>query len=135
MCISSPNPTSVWQFGTFSARGPQQPAARRLSCVGTRQIRSSGPGYSLLDVKMGRTVIRPNVDCRFQVVWSDSSANAHQIIKCFRTRHRYVLPTFVRGNDDGNGVGQFSNWDILRFPSGALAPPAQTLRIDDAPGQ
>ena len=38
--------------------------------------------FSTLDVNVGRTTIRPNVDCRFEVVWSDW-ASAHQVVKCF----------------------------------------------------
>jgi hypothetical protein len=65
--------------------------------------------YSGLDVQLGRTKVRPNVDCRLEIVWSNSAPSAHQIIKCFCVNPGQEISSFVEGDDQGNGIGQFAN--------------------------
>jgi hypothetical protein len=65
--------------------------------------------YSDLDVQLGRTKVRPNVDCRFEIVWSNNAPSAHQIINCFCVNPGNSLVSFVEGKDDGSGTGQFAN--------------------------
>jgi hypothetical protein len=68
-------------------------------------------GNNSLDVEVAGDRVRPNVDCRFEVVWANSPASAHQIINCFKLQPGKSIISFTRGTDDGSGVGQFNNTD------------------------
>lgn len=83
---------------------------------------------STLDVKLGSTTIRPNVDCRFEVVWAESTASAHQVINCFYPSPSKEISKHVNPSSDGVGVGQFSV-DLVENSPNSLPDANKCLKV------
>jgi hypothetical protein len=79
------------------------------------------------DVQLGSTTIRPNVDCKLEIVWAESMASAHQIINCFCPNPGFDFSSHVQGDNEGNGVGQFAN-DLVQNRKNYLADAATCRR-------
>jgi hypothetical protein len=41
------------------------------------------PDYRALEYPDGNRTVRPNIDCRFAIVWADGPGDAHAVIDCF----------------------------------------------------
>src|SRR5262249_23519796 len=61
------------------------------------------------DAQLGSDTIRPNVDCKLEIVWAESKASAHQIVNCFCPNPGFDFDSLVEAENTGNGVGQFAH--------------------------
>jgi hypothetical protein len=68
--------------------------------------------YSGLDVPRDGVVIHPNVECCLKVAWVGSPQYAHAVINCFNPVDAIWGTSWVRGDDMGNGTGQFARQDV-----------------------
>lgn len=88
---------------------------------------------STLDVRFGDKIVRPNIDCKLEIVFTDSAGDSHQIINCFSPLNQEDMSCFVKPSSEGNGTGQFRNNLVeitprnVNSPSTCLVPSGDPL--------
>lgn len=70
------------------------------------------PDYRALDTPMNNPRIRPNIDCRFEIVWASGPCDAHAVIDCVCPKEKFKLRSHVQGSYTGNGKGLWSCYDL-----------------------
>lgn len=59
---------------------------------------------------------RPNIDCRFKIVWARGTQDAHAVIDCFCPKRKLGFSSNVRHNTEGALGGQWTCYDLVSTP-------------------
>lgn len=94
------------------------------------------PDYRGLDYPVGNPKMRPNIECKFKIVWADGRDDAHAIIDCFcPIRPRRYRP-YVSHPAEGALGGHWTCYDLVAFPGDFVIPGGKecTVNIGDPLG-
>jgi hypothetical protein len=88
------------------------------------------PDYRGLDYPLGTPTVRPNIDCRFKIVWASGPHDANAVIDCFcPIRPRRFRP-FVKGTGEVAMSGQWTCYDLVAFPGDFFIPNGKECTVD-----
>ena len=74
--------------------------------------------YRGLEYVEGTQKVRPNIDCRFRIVWADGVSDAHAVIDCICPKKARDFRPNVRPTETGALGGQWTCYDLDNRPNG-----------------
>jgi hypothetical protein len=78
------------------------------------------PDYRALEYSLGDQKVRPNIDCRFKIVWAGRTQDAHAVIDCFCPKRPREFRSNVGENSDGTLGGQWTCYDLSASLNGMV---------------
>jgi hypothetical protein len=86
--------------------------------------------YRGLEYPAGSQRVRPNIDCRFKVVWAAGRDDAHAVIDCFcPIRPRRFRPRVIATSEGALG-GQWTCFDLVAFPGDIIIRGGKECQVD-----
>jgi hypothetical protein len=84
------------------------------------------PDYRALEYSDGSQKMRPNIDCRFKIVWAEGPQDAHAVIDCFCPVRPHIFRSHVVHKSAGALGGQWTCYD-LTASSGDITIPGTCM--------